>query len=56
MWFTAKAVQVCVTYLQTEDHQTKVPLCRNLKIWVTPYVRLKELRHLIPLQRRRSRV
>lgn len=40
------------TYFQAEDHQTKVPLSRNLKIWVTLYVRLQELCHLNRLKTR----
>lgn len=40
-----------VTYFQTEDHQAKVPRSRNLKIWLTPNTRFKELCHLNPLKK-----
>lgn len=42
-------VLMCFTYFQTEHHQAEVPLSRNLKIGITPYVRLQQLGHLNPL-------
>ena len=47
---------MCAAYLQTEDHQAEVSLSRNLKIRVTPYVRLQELCHLNPLKRKKKNV
>lgn len=40
---------MCFTYFQTEHHQAEVPLSRNLKIGITPYVGLQQLGHLNPL-------
>lgn len=45
---------MCATYLQTEHHQAKVPLSRNLKMWLTLYFRLKELCHLNSLFKKKE--